>query len=392
MSSWPAGGSLSSGPAPSAAQFVPCIADEVGHLDLYQRTPPWMLPTENYSEPFPPEFHALLRLLPIYGRWERLSQFWMLHEGLLTAARVDPAWESEEGESVSADNDFIREMLVDVLRAQVSDDALFEKLVPHFPPFAKRALRDDGRWAAALSGAHVNVVTTPIEEITAEGVRTSDGVEHPADVLIYGTGFTASDFVTPMRVFGTGGTELNEEWAGDARAYLGITVPGFPNFFMLYGPNTNLVINGSIFVMVECQARYVVESIGRLLQSGHRTMSCRRDVHRALRRRDAGRKRPHGVGRGRRTDLVQEQERPGDPELAIRPAVVLVADAASPTWPSTSWPEGPEALAPPAPARMMSIGVPGGMLSPEFSQSVMESEWSGRRRRRRGLVAEPSSS
>jgi 4-hydroxyacetophenone monooxygenase len=267
------------GTGASAAQFVPCIADEVGHLDLYQRTPPWMLPTENYSDPFPPQFHELLRLLPIYGRWERLSQFWMLHEGLLTAARVDPGWESQAGESVSADNDFIREMLVDVLRAQVSDDALFEKMVPHFPPFAKRALRDDGRWAAALGGAHVHVVTTPIEEITAEGVRTTDGVEHPADVLIYGTGFTASDFVTPMRVFGTGGTELNEDWAGDARAYLGITVPGFPNFFMLYGPNTNLVINGSIFVMVECQTRYIVESIGRLLQSGHRTMSCRRDVH-----------------------------------------------------------------------------------------------------------------
>ena len=81
-------------------------------------------------------------------------------------------------------------------------------------------------------------------------------------MLIYGTGFSASDFVAPMRVFGTGGVELNEEWGGDARAYLGITVPGFPNFFMLYGPNTNLVINGSILVMVECQVRYAVEAIG----------------------------------------------------------------------------------------------------------------------------------
>jgi 4-hydroxyacetophenone monooxygenase len=170
-------------------------------------------------------------------------------------------------------------MLVDVLRAQVGDDALFEKMVPHFPPFAKRALRDDGRWAAALGRPHVDLVTTPIAEITEGGVRTCDDVEHPADVLIYGTGFTASNFVTPMRVFGTGGTELNQEWAGDARAYLGIAVPGFPNFFMLYGPNTNLVINGSILVMVELQVRYVVEAIGRLLQSGHRTMSCRRDVH-----------------------------------------------------------------------------------------------------------------
>jgi 4-hydroxyacetophenone monooxygenase len=122
-------------------------------------------------------------------------------------------------------------------------------------------------------------VTTAIERITPAGVRTTDGVDHPADVLIYGTGFSASDFVAPMRVFGAGGVELNEEWGGDARAYLGITVPGFPNFFMLYGPNTNLVINGSILIMVECQVRYTVEAIGRLLAAGKRAMSLRRDVH-----------------------------------------------------------------------------------------------------------------
>ncbi len=266
------------GTGASAAQFVPCLVGEVGHLDVYQRTPPWLLPTENYGDPFPPEFHDLLALLPTYGRWDRLWQFWLMHEGLLVAARVDPAWDGPT-ESVSAANDFVRSMLLDVLRAQVEDDALFEKMAPHFPPFAKRALRDDGRWAAALGRPDVELVTTPIAEITPGGVRTVDGEDRPADVLIYGTGFSASDFVAPMRVFGSGGVELNEEWGGDARAYLGLTVPGFPNLFLLYGPNTNLVINGSILIMVECQVRYAVEAIGRLLRSGHRTMSCRRDVH-----------------------------------------------------------------------------------------------------------------
>ena len=125
---------------------------EVAHLDVYQRTPPWLLPTENYGDPFPPEFHDLLELLPTYGRWDRLWQFWLMHEGLLAAARVDPDWD-EHTEAVSAGNDFVRSMLLDVLRAQVDDDALYEKMVPHFPPFAKRALRDDGRWAAALGRA-----------------------------------------------------------------------------------------------------------------------------------------------------------------------------------------------------------------------------------------------
>ena len=266
------------GSGASAAQFVPHLAGEVDHLDVYQRTPPWLLPTENYGNPFPPSFHDLLHLLPNYGRWDRLWQFWLVHEGLLAAARVDPAWDGHS-EAVSAGNDFVRSMLLDVLRAQVDDDALFDKMAPHFPPFAKRALRDDGRWAAALSRADVDLVTTPIAEITPAGVRTQDGVEHPADVLIYGTGFRASDFVAPMKVYGSGGVELNEEWGGDAQAYLGLTVPGFPNFFLLYGPNTNLVINGSILIMVECQVRYAVESIGRLLEGGYRTMSCRRDVH-----------------------------------------------------------------------------------------------------------------
>ncbi len=157
------------GSGASAAQFVPHLAGVVGHLDVYQRTAPWLLPTDNYANPFPPEFHELLRLLPGYGRWDRLWQFWLLHEGLLVAARVDPEWDRHT-EAVSAGNDFIRSMLLDVLRAQVDDDALFEKMVPHFPPFAKRALRDDGRWAAALSRPDVDLVTTPIAEITPDGV------------------------------------------------------------------------------------------------------------------------------------------------------------------------------------------------------------------------------
>jgi 4-hydroxyacetophenone monooxygenase len=266
------------GTGASAAQFVPCVVDEVAHLDLYQRTPPWLLPTDNYGDPFSPAFLDLLELLPGYGRWDRLWQFWLMHEGLLPAARVDEGW-TDFSESVGAGNAFVRTMLLDVLRAQVGDDDLYERMVPRFPPFAKRALRDDGRWAAALSQPHVDLITIPIAEVTEAGVRTADGVEHPVDVVIYGTGFSASDFVAPMRVIGQGGLELNEAWQGDARAYLGLTVPEFPNFFLLYGPNTNLVINGSIIVMVECQVHYIVEALGALVASGHRTMQCRRQVH-----------------------------------------------------------------------------------------------------------------
>ncbi len=266
------------GTGASAAQFVPLVAEEAAHVDLYQRTPPWLLTTENYRDPFPPAYHSLLRLLPTYGRWDRLWQFWILHEALLPAAKVDPDW-PEHGLSVSAGNDLVRTMLAEMLRAQVPDDELYAKMLPRFPPFAKRALRDDGIWAETLQRDHVEFVTETIDEVTDTGIRTTDGRHRPADVVIYATGFTASRFLTPMRLFGRDGLDLNQHWCGDAQAYLGVTVPTFPNFFMLYGPNTNLVINGSIIVMVECQVRYIVESLGLLLQGGHRTMSCRPEVY-----------------------------------------------------------------------------------------------------------------
>jgi 4-hydroxyacetophenone monooxygenase len=110
-------------------------------------------------------------------------------------------------------------------------------------------------------------------------VRTVDGVEYKADVLIYGTGFQASRFLTPMKVRGRDGVDLHDKWDGDARAYLGITVPDFPNLFLLYGPNTNIVINGSITYLSECEVHYITECIHLLLEHGRRSMDCRSEVH-----------------------------------------------------------------------------------------------------------------
>jgi 4-hydroxyacetophenone monooxygenase len=127
---------------------------------------------------------------------------------------------------------------------------------------------------------------------------TADGVERPADVLIYGTGFTASEFLMPMQVTGRGGVDLREQWGGDARAYMGIVVPNFPNFFMLYGPNTNIVVNGSIIYFSECEVQYVLGCLRLLVQGEARAMDCRRDVHDAYNRRidEGNSKRAWGVG------------------------------------------------------------------------------------------------
>jgi 4-hydroxyacetophenone monooxygenase len=115
--------------------------------------------------------------------------------------------------------------------------------------------------------------------VTPTGIRMADGTEHELDVLIYGTGFTASAFLTPMQVTGRGGIDLHEQWGGDARAYLGITVPGFPNLFCLYGPNTNIVVNGSIVYFSECGVRYIVGCLELLLRGGHHALDVRKDVH-----------------------------------------------------------------------------------------------------------------
>ena len=190
----------------------------------------------------------------------------------------------------------------------------------------------------AASATNVDLVTDAIAEITEKGIRTADGVEHEVDVIIYGTGFQASKFLTPMRVTGASGVDLHERWGGDARAYLGITVPGFPNLFLLYGPNTNIVINGSIIYFSECEVR----------------------LHRSTSLRHAARERPPqpwsasptcttpttsastpatgrmawGASDGQQ--LVQERQRPRRPELALRAARVLAADQGRRQTPTTS--------------------------------------------------------
>ena len=156
---------------------------------------------------------------------------------------------------------------------------LLPHVVPQYPPGAKRLLRDNGVWAGALTRDNVTLVSDEIREITPTGIVTVDGTTYDVDVIVYGTGFQASHFLTPMRITGRAGVDLHEQWDGDARAYLGITIPGFPNFFCLYGPNTNIVINGSIIYFSECGARYILGCLDLLLRDGHASLEVRKDVH-----------------------------------------------------------------------------------------------------------------
>lgn len=273
------------GTGASAFQFVPEIAPKVRDLFVFQRTPPWLAPTTNYHDDVTPGMKWLLRHVPYYEKWYRFWLFWMGTDGIYEAVKVDPAWNGGP-EAVSAVNDELRKLLAEYTKAQIMDRPdLVPHVVPNYPIGGKRAVRDNGVWLGALKRDNVHVVTSPIAEITRDSLVTKDGTSYPVDVIIYGTGFTASSFLTPMKVKGKGGRDLHETWNGDARAYLGITVPGFPNFFVMYGPNTNIVVNGSIVFFSECEIHYIMGLIELMLSRGAVSFECRKDVHDAFNQR-----------------------------------------------------------------------------------------------------------
>jgi len=273
------------GTGASAVQFIPEIAPVAGELLVFQRTPPWFGPTPDYHEAVSAGLQWMYAHVPSYSEWNRFWIFWRMGDAVLPGVTVDPEWDTSSG-SVSLMNEMVRLMLSEYINTEFADRPdLLAKVMPSYPPGAKRMLRDNGVWARALKRDNVQLIADGIRQITPGGIVTVDGQEHAVDVIIYGTGFQASKFLTPMRITGRHGADLHEQWDGDARAYLGITVPGFPNLFCLYGPNTNIVINGSIVYFSECEVRYVLGCIEMLLRGGHRALDVRKDVHDAFNER-----------------------------------------------------------------------------------------------------------
>ncbi|HWD28446.1 MAG TPA: NAD(P)/FAD-dependent oxidoreductase [Rhizomicrobium sp.] len=267
------------GTGASAFQFVPEIAPDVAHLTVFQRTAPWLGPTANYHDKVEDGKKWLLKHVPFYAKWYRFWLFWMLTDGIYEFVKADPGWSSRK-DSVGAQNDMLREMLTQYTHSQLEGrPELQAAATPNYPPGGKRSVRDNGVWLAALKRPNVETVTSGIEEITPAGLKTKDGRTIDVDIIIYGTGFTASEFLAPMHFKGKGGIDLHAQWAGDARAYLGITVPNFPNLFIMYGPNTNIVVNGSIIFFSECEIRYIQGLIELLLTSNASAIEVKKDVH-----------------------------------------------------------------------------------------------------------------
>ncbi len=270
------------GTGASIFQALPIVADQAAEVTVFQRTPPWMSPTPNYHDYVPDEFKWMLKHVPYFAKWFRFWMFWMTSEGALSAVRVDPAWNGKDG-TISAENEFLRAMILDHMQEELKGhDDLLEKAIPQYPVGGKRGLRDAGNYLSALKQDHVHLITDPLSGISPTGLTTESGTTYEVDVLVYGTGFIANKFLWPMEIYGRNGAKLHEEWRDDPRAYLGITVPDFPNFFCLYGPNTNIVVNGSIIFFSECEMRYIMGCLKLLVESDVKAMDVKKPVHDAF--------------------------------------------------------------------------------------------------------------
>ena len=263
----------------SATQFVPAIADQTGQMTVFQRSPNWLLPVEEYHQPVSEEELWCFRNLPFYARWYRFFLFRARAiDGLLPYLYGEEDWQGQPL-SVSPKNAELREAMEAYIREQAGDDlALADALVPNYPPGGKRPVLDDGSWISTLKRDNVTLETSPIAQIIPEGIRTADGAIHEFDVIIYGTGFHADHFLLPIQFTGRDGRDLHDTWQGDPQAYMGITVPGFPNLYLLYGPNTNIVVGASIIFFSECEMRYIIGCLKMQFEQGLASLEVREAI------------------------------------------------------------------------------------------------------------------
>ena len=247
------------GTGASAVQFVPQIVPRAGKLYLFQRTPPWIIPRRDFA--IPAKWRKRFRNLPGFTWAFRQFLFWSLEWRVLAFlgnVRVRKIFER---------------LALGHLQRYVQDPKLRAALTPDYEIGCKRILLSDDFYPA-LNQRHVELVTGKIEEIRSNSVVTADGVERPVDVLIFGTGFQVTEPFIGMRLFGRGGVEIHDAWRNGMSAYLGVTVNGFPNFFILLGPNTGLGHN-SVVLMIEAQVQYVMKCLELMRERNRKSMEIR---------------------------------------------------------------------------------------------------------------------
>ncbi|MER5181593.1 NAD(P)/FAD-dependent oxidoreductase [Streptomyces sp. NPDC002896] len=272
------------GAGATSVQVVDAVIGEVEHLTLFQRQPHWIQPNHLGKGIVPDSERWLLANLPFYDRWSRAKAYWFISDTNYPVIRVDQKWAAEHERSISPANEVFMQRCMAHLQASFGHDPdLLAEMTPDFPVFGKRIVRDPGGYYAALASDRADVVTSPLTEVIPEGIRTADGDLVELDVIIYATGFTL-DFLSPIDITGRGGVRLADQWAQgeDPRAYLGGTVPGFPNLFVTSGPNSSNGHGGGHNFLTEIVAHYIVRCLQLAVASGARSIEVTQEAHDAF--------------------------------------------------------------------------------------------------------------
>jgi 4-hydroxyacetophenone monooxygenase len=259
------------GAGASGFQIGPAIVDEVESLVVFQRTPQWMAPNPRYHASVTDGERWAMRHLPGYSRWYRFMLMWQSSDKMLELVRADPDWHDfprTANESSAARREFFVKWIED----QVGDiPDLAAKVTPDYPPMAKRMLQDNGSWLRCLRREHVTFVNDAITGIDENSISTAGG-RHEVDIIVLATGFRASEVLCPMEVIGRDGVPISDVWNGKPGAFNGVSVHGFPNFFMMAGPGTGLAHAGSVIFMLECQMRYIGAALRAVIERNKRTI------------------------------------------------------------------------------------------------------------------------
>lgn len=265
------------GTGASGLQMIPGIADAAKKLTVFQRTAGWILPMPGYRDPLPDQFRWLNQNFPYYTNFNRIVFTWMTGDhDLRHAFLTDTEWQDPDTLNEAGTN--IRKMCVDHIKSTFADRPdLVEKCIPDYPPMCKRFILDNGYYDA-LKKDHVDLETDPIARFEENDIVTKSGKHIPADVIIFATGFRATEYLWPMQIRGRGGKDLGTIWSKDgARAYWGVAVPALPNFFALYGPNMHNTVSGPL-PAGEMQTRYALTCFKTLIENGLRSIEVRQEA------------------------------------------------------------------------------------------------------------------
>ena len=266
------------GAGASSMQLVRSVAEEAGKLLIFQRSPQWARYDAEYHGKVGAAQHWLLENVPHYCAWYRFSLAWRFGDGLLPTLKKDPNWPHPE-RAVNARNDKHRVFMTEyILKKLEGRPDLIEKSLPDYPPYGKRILVDNG-WYDAIRRDNVDLITEGVERVSGDTIHTTSGNQLKADVIILATGFEAGKMLAPMEIKGRSGTSLREVWGDDnPKAYIGTTVPDYPNLFLLSGPNTALAHGGSMVFMSECQVRYITACLQHMIENNVAALEVKEEV------------------------------------------------------------------------------------------------------------------